>query len=169
VPYVDAMFLPAAQALTGCLSAAVAFLTVPPAIVGMRSGQQVVFDLSQNEDLCCEGFAWVRMGTATPLTPGPHRCNVTLWELELEMGIVRCAPMGDDQAIVPESAYIASAATLAEDFTAMRRAVCCFGELEPGYDFTVGTYTPVGPEGGCMGGSIPVRVAIPGFDNPPIP
>lgn len=173
MPYTDSSFLPAAQALLGCLAAAVADLTDPPNVVGLRYGQEVVFDLAQNADLCCEGFAWVRMGNATPgfgedEVSANARCNVMTWSLELEMGIVRCAPMGDDENIVSESEHAAAAVALAEDFMALRKAICCFGDLVPGYEFVVGTYAPAGPLGGCMGGSITLQVQIIGNDEFPI-
>lgn len=171
--YTDLSFLPAAQALLGCLAAAAADLTDPPNVIGLRYGQEVVFDLAQNADLCCEGFAWVRMGSATPgygddETSASARCNVMTWGLELEMGIVRCAPMGTDEEIVSEVEHAATAVALAEDFMALRKAICCFGDLVPGYEFTVGTWSPAGPLGGCVGSSITLTVQIIANDEFPI-
>jgi hypothetical protein len=168
MPYTDETFLPVATTLLGCLSAAVADLTDAPNVVGLRYGPETVLDIAQNADLCCEGFAWVRMGVAAPHPlSADARCNVSLWLLDLEMGHVFCAPMGDDQNIVTEPEHTATAAALAESFAALRKAICCFGDLEPGYHFTVGPWTPNGPEGGCVGSTITVTVDIPGRDNFP--
>lgn len=165
-------FLPAAETLLDCLTDAVADLTSPPMVVGMRYGNEVAFDLSQNEDLCCEGLAWVRMGTATPGFPDAdtgvvRSCIIASWSLQLEVGIVRCAPVGSDQHIPTEAEHAATAAALAEDFMALRRTICCF-HTDGGYAYTVGAWTPVGPAGGCVGSSIIITVEIIPLDVFPV-
>lgn len=162
--YADEMFLPVQSALLGCLITATDGLTTPPAIVAPRYGQEVVFDLAQNEDLCCDGFAWVRLGTATPdFGSQPSPCGPLAWRLQLEVGIVTCAPMGDDQNVVTEAQHLAANATMAEIMVALRRVICCFGELD--YVFEVGPISPAGPTGGCMGASMMITVNIVGQDD----
>lgn len=167
------MFLPALEDMLGCLSSAASDLTDPPNVIGMRYGQEVVFDMAQNADLCCQGFAWVRMAGASPgFGDDPYsaaaRCRVMTWTLDLELGIVGCAPMGDDENIVSEQEQTETAYRLSEEFAALRRALCCFGDLIPGYDFTVGAYAPAGPLGGCVGASINVQVQIVANDSPAV-
>lgn len=167
--YTDLAFLPVQQQLLNCLTTAVVDLTTPPAILGLRYGQEVVLDLSQNDDLCCRGVGWVRMAGATPTVTNPDHC-ATVWSLELEMGIARCAPMGDDLNIVTETEHTAANAAMVEDFMALRAAVCCFRDL--GYSFEQGGWQPAGPNGGCMGSTITLRVQViprDGFEVDPEP
>ena len=168
--YTDQSFLPAAQALLGFLAQALMDHSDPAMHIEIRSGSEVVFDLSQNEDLCCEGLAWVRMGNATPGFPGTdatvRHCVIPVWSLQLEMGIVRCAPVGSDTEIVTASEHATVAALLAEDFMAMRRALCLWHAAH-GYDYTLGPWTPVGPAGGCVGSTITVTAQIIGNDQFP--
>lgn len=161
--YVDASFLPIQAALLGCLEDAAANLTNPPAIVAPRYGEQVVFDMAQNADLCCEGFGWVRLGNATPESADPAGCGM-IWQLELEMGLVSCAPMGDDEFIVTEPEHVVANATIAEGFMALRAAICCFRDLRM-WDFKVGTWQPAGPAGGCMGSSVTLTVQVIVYDD----
>lgn len=161
--YVDTSFLPVQAALLGCLDTAVADLTNPPAIVAPRYGEQVVFDMAQNADLCCDGFAWVRMGNAVPESSNPAGCGM-LWQLDLEMGLVSCAPMGDDMNIVSELQHVTANATIVEGFMALRRAICCFRDLAL-YNFRVGPWQPAGPAGGCMGSSVTLTVQVLVYDD----
>jgi hypothetical protein len=82
---------------------------------------------------------------------------------ELEIGIVRCKPAGSASGVrgyVPPTLEqnVAALRLQTADIAAMRRAVlCCFGQ-DDDTDYILGTYTPIAPEGDCLGGVFNVFV-----------
>ncbi len=153
--YTDNTFFPASQAMLTCLTMAVGFISVPPAKIQIRPGSAVALDLSQNANECCDGLAWVREGDVFPSTTFPIadtgrlRCATT-WAFEMEIGIVRCAPVGDIQNMPTEDEWLETALLLSEDLAAIRRTICCFDDAWP-YDVATGRISKLGPEGGCVG------------------
>lgn len=122
---------------------------------GQVPGEIVSFDYAGDCNDAC-GMAWVRLIQVYPSTvvgepsAQPGNCS-TLLGFDVEIGIVRCAPVIQEGGEFPSVTEQADAVALQiADMMAMRRAiVCCSGHK----DFLLGPYTPVGPDGGVVGGA----------------
>lgn len=152
--------LPLAKLLLDCLRGA---LTVdhpnPPTYFSLRVGEEVAHDLSQYEDLCCEGLAYVKINTVYPSSQFPQPddtyspCQME-WATDLEMGVLRCAPVGDLEHIPTDAEWTATAEQVAHDSAAMRAAIASFcNSMEPGAGWLPRPWSPVGAQGGCTGGT----------------
>lgn len=157
---------PLAAVMLACLRVAVADLPIPPATVSMRTGLQMEPLLSRLRDECCEGAAWVRIDQVYPTTNFPEpaltydRCGPALRAAVLELGIVRCAPQPTENNLPTAEEWDTAAALVDADREAMLAAVCCFIDTERDRMIVEGTWTPLPTEGGCMGGTLPVVVAL---------
>jgi len=153
---------PRLQELCTCLEASIATRGLPPTCECMvMPGVQVAIEQCNpcGSNKC--GMAWVRLVQVFPSSVFPVQdvqtlgCDLML-VFEAEVGVVRCAPSGDAQGNPPTKAEYEQAAWLQDqDMMAIRDAVkCCFL-----HDLTMlSTFTPYGPEGGCVGGSWSVFV-----------
>jgi hypothetical protein len=115
----------------------------------------------------CGGQAWVRVADVFPSAEFPvpsqtiSNCNVPL-AFTLEVGIVRCKPMGENSQLrgytPPTLEQNVGALRLQmADMAAIRRAIqCCFGEDDTTY--IVGTYVSSPAGGDCLGGYFSVTV-----------
>lgn len=164
--YIDSTFFPASIAMLDCLTDAVSFISIPPLRKAIRAGAAVAFDISQNTNECCDGLAWVREGDIFPSSDFPtadttaNKC-LPVWAFELEIGIIRCAPVGTINDTVTDDEHLQTALLLSEDIAAIRRALCCFIDAWE-YAVAIGRIAKVGPEGGCMGNLATLTVqAIP--------
>lgn len=158
--------LPLARVLLDSLTGVLVARTLnPPAHFALRTGQEVGFDLSQNEDLCCEGLAYVKINRVYPSTEFPKEdedwspCGPLAWAAELEMGIIRCAPVGDVDSMPTDSEWETATDLVANDSAAMRLAVEEFASrVAPLTDWMAGSWSPIGPVGACVGGVQTVTV-----------
>lgn len=112
------------------------------------------------DDSC--GMAWVRMITSYPakalgqVDSSPGNCGSGLG-MEIELGIMRCIRM-EEQA--PDEAELLDAVHLQMvDAAIMRRAIWCCSAI-PTKEAIVTSYTPIGPEGGLVGGTMNVAVGV---------
>lgn len=114
----------------------------------------------------CSTQAWVRLGTAYPSDgfagdqqqQQPGNCTSGLG-IDVEIGILRCFPMPEDGA-GPSESEIADAFDLqTSDMLTMWRAVNCCTDL-PNSEFILTGYTPIGPQGGLIGGSWGIRLVM---------
>jgi len=103
------------------------------------------------------GAAYVRLTQAYPsVTAGQpdvtrNNCGASLG-IDIEIGIIRCAPMPNSRGEAPPPAEVLAAARQqSKDILTMRKAVLCCNELKA-HDYIMGTYTPVGPQGDALGG-----------------
>lgn len=156
-----------ANTLLDCLRGALADHSSPPAQVCLRVGEEVRQDLSIYEDECCAGLAYVKINTVYPSATFPEpledptNCVTGDYAVELEMGIFRCAPVGDQNYTATCEAWTNTATLVGMDLAAMRRAVVCFrGTLVPGDYLLVRPWIPLGPNGNCTGGTMPVVVSF---------
>lgn len=157
----------AAQQLLSCFDTALQAGPNPPPDdnICLRVGQ-VPFDVGLSQDLCCEGFAWVRVLRIDPAsTANPRNICPTGWDIELEMGTIRCLPFGDESMGPSCSDWTSVFLQVDEDASSMRRALCCVQDLmDEGTtlieELTPGTWTPIDGQGGCIGGSMPVTIRI---------
>ena len=132
----------------------------------LASGGSVPWDVCGESSDGSEGQAWVAVGQVTPVEQfpagsPPHRCPPPEYATVLTVAVLRCAATVDDQGRPPSPERMAAdASKVAADRAAMRDAVvCCLaGGLEPG-EWQMGSWTPLGPQGGCVGGQQQVTVA----------
>lgn len=131
---------------------------------GVIGGAIVPLDYCATCEEKC-GMAWVRLVSveeaqfgitenATGL--GGNPCAAPL-QATIEVGVTRCAPTMDDNGEPPTMAdQLAAAEGQTADMMAALYAIrCCY---EPLGDVVVGTWTPIGPDGVCMGGSWSITV-----------
>jgi hypothetical protein len=114
-------------------------------------------------DDCCEGQVWVRLVQLAPVTTlqtrkaSGHHCAVDTWNVTVEIGVVRCAAVVDDEGNAPTPPEItADADQVIADMESLMAAIqCC---MEP-TDFV--RWEPQGVLGGCAGGkwTVVTRVA----------
>jgi hypothetical protein len=111
------------------------------------------------------GMAWVRLGSVYPassvgvLDQSPGNCTASIG-YDVELGIVRCMSVGDEQGNLPPPEELLAAAELqAKDALVLWRAVYCCDVVEP-KTVIVGNYVPLGPDGGLVGGIITVQAVL---------
>lgn len=132
---------------------------------GLVPGEAPSLEYTGDCENAC-GMAWVRLATTYPATgPGqaseqPGNCS-SLMNVDIEMGIVRCADVGDDFGNPPSpETLLAETQLQVADMLAMQRAILCCDALDP-RDAVVGPYIATsGPDGGLVGGTITVSVVV---------
>jgi len=143
-------------ALAECLCAQVAADGLPDlCFCGLVPGEAPAVEYVDNcGDGNC-GMAWVRWAAVAPVTgvgvPNitKNNCNSSLG-FDAEIGIMRCAPVGDENGNPPPVEDMLSTTDLqVADMMAMYRAMACCSALD---EFIIETYTPIGPQGGAVGG-----------------
>lgn len=165
----DTRIWPLALALASCLCQELKESGGPePCFCGVLAGESAAWDYCQpcDGDLC--GMAWVRIANVAPLQSasisatgaGPilfNRCAPAL-AVAFEVGVLRCAPTLGPEGQLPSMAdQLEAAALQASDMAASgRAAACCF--KDDGRFVAVNQWLPLGPEGGCLGGSWSVTV-----------
>lgn len=169
----DPLVMPLVRELLECYAQELAKLDVPPQHIGLRPGTIVDFLMSTSDDECCEGLAWVRpagffpSSTVFPAQDETGQKQGTLgWGVTLEMGFVGCSPTPDENEIPSDDDWDAVVQMVMDAAAAMRRAICCFIEAQPGRAKNVlpGTWEPVAVQGGCVGGTLPVTLRGPACD-----
>lgn len=124
---------------------------------GVIGGAIAPLDFCGECDSGACGQAWVRLSSMSEVQftvdtggVGPSTCATPL-EATVEVGVTRCAPTMDSEGNPPSMAeQLAAAEAQTADMMAALRAIrCCYdGEGE----MTVESWTPIGPDGICMGG-----------------
>lgn len=169
----DPLVMPLARELLACYDQELAKVESPPAYVQLRPGNVVDHLLSTHQDECCEGLAWVRPSGFYPSSAvfpvqdaGPQSKGTLAWAVTLELGAVRCAPTPDEDAIPTAAEWDATTQAVMDDAAAMRRALCCFIDAEPGRAKRVlpGLWSPLSVQGGCVGGILPITIRGPVCD-----
>lgn len=171
-PVVDPVAQPILDALLVCLEAEVAKVAEPPASVCLRPGDRVDLLMAQGRDECCEGLAWVRLASVYPSTRFPtpdesfERCPGG-WAVVVELGVARCAPVGDEHSLPTCEHWVDSVNHVTADAAALRRTLMRLRTLDDfHHTMTVaGTWEPMTTEGGCVGGAMLVTVKAPMCDT----
>lgn len=108
-----------------------------------------------------DGMAWVSPRLLYPsaqfplITPTWTPCNNSaIKAMQIEVGIVRNAPLTDGQPTDHES-WTAMAQQQMLDMSCIRKALTCCS----GYDIVLQQWQPIGPAGGVIGGSWLCQVA----------
>jgi hypothetical protein len=162
----------AAQQLLSCYDTALQEGPNPPPDdnICLRVGQ-VPFDVGLSQDLCCEGFAWVRVLRIFPSVnfPNPdsipNDCQNSSYAVEFELGAIRCLPFGSEHAGPTCDEWTSVFTQVDEDAASMRRAICCIRDLQDANmtfidQIIVGEWIPIDGQGGCIGGQMNVTVHI---------
>lgn len=162
-----------AQELLACLQTALLAGPNPPPAnkIMLRAGGEVTPLLSTTTDECCTGLGWVRIQSLSGVkqlgdADAVSGCFAQERTLTLELGVARCAPVGDVSTIPGEDEWTAVALQLDADMGAMEQAVCCaFGDLDtdppsPAIEVAVGSYQPFGVDGNCIGGTMTVALRL---------
>lgn len=133
---------------------------------GVLPGAQVALDYAGcYEDGCQNGMGWVRLAgmysatvTGQPsLTPG--NCSVGTG-VDIEMGVIRCAPQPADDGTPPSVVDQSDSSVLQVlDAAAVRAAVLCCDALNL-KDTIVSGWVPIGPEGAVVGGRLTLSTII---------
>lgn len=169
----DPMVMPLARELLGCYDLELVKLITPPTYVQLRAGNVVAHLLSTFQDECCEGLAWVRPASFVPSSgvfpvqdPAPIKGGVRAWAITLELGYVRCAPVGDEDDIPTAEEWDQAVQGVMDGAAAMRRALCCFIDADPRRSGRVlaGAWQPIEVQGGCVGGIMPITIQGPACD-----
>lgn len=123
--------------------------------ITIQPGNQVVFDFGDDD---CLGMAWVRLVTANPTVAFPaadtslNNCVHTL-AYTVEVGIIGPAPQIDttlNEFILPTDVELFDASMRQMEEMRMMYDAIRNADIP---EKIVGDYTPVGPEGGVMGGT----------------
>lgn len=174
-----------ADQLLSCLSQAVTGSPNPPGSVCLRVGSQVAHDLSQWEDLCCEGLGYVSLGDTYPSSDSfPEQdiirqanttCAPPSWAQAFKVGIIRCVPVttpsGAGFAPPTCAQWTAAAYQNMYDSASLRRTVCCFREwlrnqtgFFLGMSLVIERQIQVDPNGGCVERYVTITVQFPNCD-----
>lgn len=158
----DSALWPAIVDLTTCLCSSVEDAGLPSmCFCGLVPGESVAWDYISESG---EGMAWVRVMNIYPSAAFPA-ADTTLRSscasplaAQVEMGILRCAPMPDDDGTPPSMAAQWEATRLQmADMRAMYSAIrCCYDRQE---HMVLGQYNPLGPQGGVFGATWQVWLA----------
>lgn len=152
--------------MVACLEQQVGCVDDPPAVVSARPGDRIELLISEADDECCNGLAWVRLVSIYPSSDFPgadteaSNCGPRGWAVVLEIGVARCAPTPDTTRVPTAEEWTEITGKVMADAAAIRRTVLCFKTLPEREDtmWLVGGYTPLPTEGGCVGGSMQVTV-----------
>jgi hypothetical protein len=164
----DVRFWPALLELASCLCAEIAEAGLPePCFCGILPGDLVPLDYCQECDGGKCGMAWVRTVNIQEQRVSRYdsmegssirarNCTAPL-DMIVEVGVTRCAPMPESDGTPPSMAEQLDSARLvmADQAAALRAIRCC---LDSKYPIRVGTWLPMGPSGGCIGGAWTVTI-----------
>jgi hypothetical protein len=116
---------------------------------GILPGEQVPFDYSDG------GMAWVRAALIAPMATldAAGRACAVEYDVTVSIGVLRCAPGLSDSGEFPTSAEQFDTFRLqALDMGLIHKVISCC-KTGIGSKPVIGEYTPVGPDGGAIGGA----------------
>lgn len=164
----ESVIYPTIIRLASCLCTEIQNSELPePCYCGPIVGDIVYDFCSDCSTGKCGGQAWVRLVDAFPSSDfpspmsSPMNCNAPI-AYTLEVGIVRCKPVGTNSAVAgykpPTMQQNVDALALQlADLAAMRRAMqCCLDEGDLTY--YISNYVPSSPDGDCLGGAFTVTI-----------
>ena len=157
------------EELLGCLEDRLTEIGAPPCRAVWHPGSSVPWDACGTTTAGAEGQAWVAVPRVFPSdnfpaeTTDAHRCFPRGYAAEITVGVLRCAATLDEHGRPPPPEdVLADARKQSRDRQAsLETIVCCLmGEdADPGI-YRLGGWTPLGPDGGCVGGAWTVTVAV---------
>lgn len=155
--------------MLACLQIQVEAAANPPQNVQFLPGSQAGEDLSEFRDLCCEGTAFVRVTTLYPsfqAFPAPDvdafPCQQQAMALGYEVGIMRCAPAGTISQVPSAAEWLVAQQQQMVDAKSLFKTLCCYSGIYNMDAMLMGPWTPVGPTGACLLGSVTLTHQISG-------
>lgn len=155
----------------------------PPALCVPRVGTEIVFDLGQYQDLCCEGISYIALGDMyISSTSFPEQdivqqirgqCAPPTWAVDFKLGIIRCISAGQPNGDPPtEASQLEAARQNIYDAQSLRYASCCFrnwlsvqyGTLYDGMNVVINRQVQTNPQGGCVERYVTLTVQFPDID-----
>ena len=129
-----------------------------PCLLALMPGADVPYDYCDNNDCGEGGMVWVRLVAVNPLLNPDGTSSGTCttgMDIAFEMGMLVGAPrmtqVGDEFILPTADQNTCASMSQYEQMDAMYEALTCT-VLESGFKPSVVNYTPVGPQGGCVGG-----------------
>ena len=129
---------------------------------GIVPGEQAVGNYAGDCNTVC-GMAWVRLVGMYPMSAigvpdsTAGNCGVGVG-IDVEMGILRCISIGGEDGSLPSPVEMLEATQLQiADALIMRKAVLCCDAI-PSKEAILAVYTPTGPLGGLVGGTMQVSM-----------
>lgn len=179
----DPLLGPVMAELLLCLCEKADLAPNPPQHCSFRVGTQAPHDLGIDGDFCCEGLAYVTLGSLFPSSESfPERdivrqadtggCSPPTWGVELTASLVRCVPTGaGDGMMISNREWEIAALQNIYDTRTLQRTACCFRDyvtkqssLLIGMSVIIGDITQGTPQGGCIERSVGLTVQIPNCD-----
>jgi len=134
--------------------------------IALTPGSEVAWDE------CCEGFLYVRLVTMFPtgnpfpqLDQRPGSCKPTMIGSTIAVGVLRCTPTQDSGGGAPPAADLtANTLEVTADASILLEAIkCCLADLTDdqasnAQQIVLGSWTPLGPEGVCVGGEWSITI-----------
>lgn len=131
----------------------------PLCMVEVVPGQQVALDYC---DRCDSGMAWGRVADITAVLDeaGGGSACATAWNVSIEVGMVRGAPImhADGEPPTPEEQAEAADRQRIETDLIFQALTCT--DLTADVRVQPLIYTPIGPDGGCVGGAWVARFEV---------
>jgi len=156
-----------AEQLLACLCAESQAAEGAPANCCFRVGTEIAHDAGMLVDLCCEGIAYVALGDTYPssesfpeadiVRQASATCAPVTWAQVFQVGIIRCAPVGD--GFVPPGCadWNAAARQNIIDAQTLRRVACCMrnfvvqnNDAFLGMSLVIDRQIQGNPQGGCV-------------------
>jgi hypothetical protein len=165
-PLSDSLVAPLLVVLRDCVRTELARSTAGP-VCRCAIAHSVVTPTMDGCDCECDdgqGDAWVRLVRLEPEesleTIRPSVCP-TGWQAVIELGVYRCVPLPEEGEALEEQVVSDIALSALSDMNALIRVLGCCEALRDAF-IGVEFWQPVGPSGGCAGGTLQFRVAISG-------
>lgn len=167
--------------LLACLCEQAALQPNPPQNCCFRVGTEIAHDAGINEDLCCEGLAYVALGDTYPSSDSfPEQdivrqanahCAPPTWAQVFKVGIIRCVPVGDQFNPPSCAEWNEAARQNVIDAQTLRRVACCMrdfvvnnGGIFFGMSFVIERQSQGNPQGGCVERSMTLTAQFPNCD-----
>jgi hypothetical protein len=105
------------------------------------------------------GLAWVRLAGIVS-RQGAQQVTSCVQQMtaSVEMGVIRSMAVPENGEPLSEAELLAASQLQLADMAAMMRAFCCWTKLD--HEGQLLQYTPVGPQGGTVGGTWTVVVPL---------
>jgi hypothetical protein len=163
--------------LLGCVDDRLGFYDVPVCRSFWHPGADAPWDACGTTEGGAEGQAWVAVQRVYAADSFPtenaagQRCVPYGYAADLRVGILRCAATvdGNGRAPSPEQVTVDAVKVSRDRQIALEAITCCFvtEDDDPGI-FLLRGWTPLGPQGGCVGGAWDLTVAVPPCPCPPM-
>lgn len=156
---VNNLIWPKLEQLRDCLCESVVAAGLTPLCnCSIMPGAAIAYDFIHNGE--CEdsdGMGWVRLGSvyltrsfplaANSIVP----CDQATSAFTVDVGIIRSMPLAEDGEGLDAADFEAAADIQTSEMAVIQQAIlCCYGSQN---DLVMlGGYTPVGPDGGAIGG-----------------